>query len=90
VAFYEDFPYVIKPGALEQRMRALGQRFVASTIDIDATLPRKIGAIGAYVSQLGSLFDEPESMARIVAGYAEGLRPDVGTYGERIWLQDAQ
>src|SRR5262245_1459825 len=31
-AFYEDFPYVLQQGALEQRMRALGQRFVASTI----------------------------------------------------------
>jgi LmbE family N-acetylglucosaminyl deacetylase len=90
VAFYEDFPYVLKPGALEQRVRALGQRFVASTIDIDATLARKIGAIGAYASQLGSLFDEPEAMDRIVADYAESLRPDVGTYGERIWLRDTQ
>jgi LmbE family N-acetylglucosaminyl deacetylase len=90
VAFYEDFPYMLKPGALERRMRALGQRFVASTIDIDATLTRKIGAIGAYTSQLGSLFDEPEAMARIITDYAESLRPENATYGERIWLRAVQ
>jgi LmbE family N-acetylglucosaminyl deacetylase len=89
-AFYEDFPYVLRPGALEQRMRALGLRLVASTIDIDATLTRKIGAIGAYASQLGSLFEEPSAMARIVADYAEMLRPEAGTYGERVWLRDVQ
>jgi len=90
MAFYEDFPYMLKSSALEQRMRALGQRFVASTIDIDATLTRKIGAIGAYASQLGSLFDEPEAMARIITDYAESLRPESGTYGERVWLRDIQ
>jgi len=90
VAFYEDFPYMLKSGALERRIRALGQRFVSSTIDIDATLTRKIGAIGAYASQLGSLFDEPEAMARIITDYAESLRPENATYGERIWLRDTQ
>jgi LmbE family N-acetylglucosaminyl deacetylase len=90
MAFYEDFPYMLKPGALERRMRALGQRFVASTIDIDATLTRKIGAIGTYASQLGSLFDEPEAMARIITDYAASLRPEDATYGERIWLRDIQ
>jgi LmbE family N-acetylglucosaminyl deacetylase len=90
VAFYEDFPYMLWPGAFEQRMRALGQRFVASTIDIDATLTRKIGAIGAYVSQLSSLFDEPAAMARTISDYAENLRPEIGTYGERVWLRDTQ
>ena len=90
VAFYEDFPYMLWPGAFEQRMRALDQRFVASTIDIDATLTRKIGAIGAYASQLSSLFEQPAAMARIVGEYAENLRPEIGTYGERVWLRDTQ
>ena len=57
-------------------MRALGQQFVSSTIDIDATLTRKIGAIGAYASQLGSLFEDPAALAQIVTDYAENLRPE--------------
>ena len=90
VAFYEDFPYMLWPNAFEQRMQALGERFVASTIDIDATLARKIGAIAAYATQLSSLFDRPDEMAQIVSDYAESLRPDTGTYGERVWLRDVQ
>jgi len=90
MAFYEDFPYVLWAGAFEQRMRALGQPFVASTIDIDATLARKIGAISAYASQLSSLFEQPSALAQIVGDYAESLRPESGTYGERVWLHDIQ
>jgi LmbE family N-acetylglucosaminyl deacetylase len=90
MAFYEDFPYVSKPGALDQRMAALGQKFVASVLNIDATLTRKIGAIDAYASQLAEVFGDPTSMAQVVTEYAEMLRPDTGTYGERLWLRDAQ
>jgi len=60
---------------------------VTSTIDIDATLMRKIGAIEAYASQIVSLFGDAETMRRTVVEYAEALRPDVGTYGERLWLR---
>ena len=51
---------------------------------------RKIDAIGAYASQLDSLFEEPAAMAHIVSEYAENLRPELGTYGERVWLHDVQ
>jgi LmbE family N-acetylglucosaminyl deacetylase len=90
MAFYEDFPYMLWAGAFEQRMRALGLPFIASTIDIDTTLTRKIGAISAYASQLGSLFDQPHAMAQLITDYAENLRPESGTYGERVWLYDIQ
>ncbi len=90
MAFYEDFPYMLWEGAFEQRMRALGLPFVASTIDIDSTLTRKIGAISAYASQLSSLFEDPTALAQLVGDYAENLRPESGTYGERVWLRDIQ
>jgi LmbE family N-acetylglucosaminyl deacetylase len=90
MAFYEDFPYMLWAGAFEQRMRAIGQPFIASTIDIDTTLTRKIGAISAYASQLSSLFEQPAALAQIISDYAENLRPESGTYGERVWLRDIQ
>jgi LmbE family N-acetylglucosaminyl deacetylase len=90
IAFYEDFPYVTKPDALNRRLHALEESFVTSTLDIDATLARKIGAIAAYASQISSLFGDVEAMRRQIRDYAEGLRPDIGTYGERLWLLDAQ
>jgi LmbE family N-acetylglucosaminyl deacetylase len=90
IAFYEDFPYVTKPDALDRRLRALEDSFVTSTLDIDATLSRKIGAIAAYASQIASLFGDVETMRRQIRDYAEALRPDIGTYGERLWLLNAQ
>jgi LmbE family N-acetylglucosaminyl deacetylase len=90
LAFYEDVPYVTKPDALEQRLRALDESFVTSTLDIDGTLSRKIGAIAAYASQIDSLFGSVEAMRRQIREYAEMLRPETGTYGERLWLLDAQ
>jgi len=90
IAFYEDFPYVTKRDALDQRLQALDESFVTSTLDIDATLSRKIGAIAAYSSQIGILFGDVDAMRQQVRAYAEELRPDIGTYGERLWLLDAQ
>lgn len=90
VAFYEDFPYVTRPGAIEARLAEIGRPLIPSTIPIDGTLMRKIGAIAAYASQLQELFGGPEAMERLVARYAEELIPEVGTYGERVWLWDAQ
>jgi LmbE family N-acetylglucosaminyl deacetylase len=90
IAFYEDFPYVTKRDALDQRLQVLDESFVTSILDIDATLSRKIGAIAAYSSQIGLLFGDVDAMRQQVRAYAEELRPDIGTYGERLWLLDAQ
>ena len=90
IAFYDDFPYVTKPGALDQRLQALEGSFVTSTLDIDGTLSRKIGAIAAYASQIASLFGDIQAMRQQICEYAEALRPDIGTYGERLWLLNAQ
>lgn len=90
IAFYEDFPYVAAPGALERRMRVIEGAFVADVIVIDATLIRKLDAIEAYASQIGVLFGDVESMRRKVAAYAESLRPEGGAYAERLWLPVAR
>ena len=88
VTFYEDIPYVLHHRALETRLDDLGgaSHFLPSTIDIDAFLARKISAIECYTSQMSSLFGDAAAMAQQIRAYAEGLRPDVGTHGERIWL----
>jgi LmbE family N-acetylglucosaminyl deacetylase len=86
-AFYEDFPYSLDSGAVERRLQELGGGFVPSTIDIDPVLSRKIRAISAYASQLDELFGGTEAMRQLVTGYAETLRPEEGTYGERLWLR---
>ena len=85
-AFYEDIPYAIKPGAVEARMAEAQRQFVASSINIDATLSRKLGAIASYASQMNELFGGAAAMHEQVTAYHETLRPEVGTYGERVWV----
>jgi LmbE family N-acetylglucosaminyl deacetylase len=92
VAFYEDAPYAFRPGAVAGRLAALsgaerGGGFLPSLIDIDRTLARKISAVDAYASQIGRLFGGSEAMVAAVTAYAESLRPEQGTYGERLWLR---
>jgi LmbE family N-acetylglucosaminyl deacetylase len=84
-SFYEDFPYVAKPGALEMRMAGIGAPLHARVIDIDGTLAEKISAVEAYASQLTELFGGAEAMARAVAGYAKGLGEG---HAERLWIVD--
>jgi hypothetical protein len=65
----------------------LGDRFVTSTIDISATLARKIGAIDAYASQIPELFGGSEPMVLAITSFAVDRRPEGGSYGERIWMR---
>ncbi|HMQ32634.1 MAG TPA: PIG-L family deacetylase [Chloroflexaceae bacterium] len=89
VAFYEDFPYVARAGALEARLAELGgaELFMPVVASIDGALQRKAGAIEAYASQLGALFGAKEEVAPAVAAYAAQVRPDGSAYGERIWVR---
>jgi LmbE family N-acetylglucosaminyl deacetylase len=90
IAFYEDIPYVLRPGALERRLDDTRGPWVAGVIAIDSALARKIGAVELYASQLSELFGGPAAMAQALTAYAEGLFPDEGTYGERLWMRDVQ
>lgn len=89
VAFYEDFPYVLRAGALAARLAELGgaERFLPVVSPIDEVLARKVGAIEAYASQIGSLFADPGAIGREVAAYAASLTPETGVYGERLWAR---
>jgi LmbE family N-acetylglucosaminyl deacetylase len=85
--YYEDFPYVARPGALERRMTTLQGTFQPRTLMIDPTLAAKIRAINAYASQLAELFGSSEAMAPAVTAYARSVAPITGDYGERIWMR---
>lgn len=89
VAFYEDYPYVARAGALDGRLAELGgaELFMPIATGIDAALARKVGAIEAYASQLSSLFADRAAIAREVAAYAAGLGPEGQRYGERLWVR---
>lgn len=83
--FYEDLPYATRPAVLDQRLAALEDRLTSRTIAIDAAFEKKIAAIKAYPSQIGELFGGEEAMVRMMSEYMQGLRPEGGVYGERLW-----
>ncbi len=87
VAFYEEIPYVLQPNVLQQRLNELDAPFVASIINIDNGVLRKVRAAAAYESQLDVLFGGAASMEQQLYDYAEDLRSEAGTYGERLWLR---
>ena len=83
VAFSEDLPYAAKPDAVARRTAEMGCELEPTTFDIAATLDRKIAAILAYSSQIGSLFGGREQARSAVAAYARSVGR--GAPAERIW-----
>jgi LmbE family N-acetylglucosaminyl deacetylase len=89
VAFFEDFPYAVAPGALETRITELGgpEQLAPASLDIGATLERKRAAIAAYGSQLETIFAEHGPMPQVVAAYAQLVAPPGAQAGERVWFR---
>ncbi len=89
VAFYEDYPYVARAGALAARLAEIGgaELYLPIATGIDDALARKVGAIEAYASQIGSLFADRAAVAPAVGAYAAGLGPEGCAYGERLWVR---
>lgn len=90
VRFYEELPYVIMPGALDQRLAALDRPFAPNVIAIDTTLEAKIDTIAIYASQMVELFGSAAAMAEAITGYAATVPTEAGAYGERLWLESGQ
>ncbi len=86
LAFYEDFPYAEKPGALEAALAAVGQRvesWQAEEMPLAAAdLSAKVAALGYYRSQMAILFDGAEAMPNRVWAFAARLGTGLT---ERIW-----
>jgi LmbE family N-acetylglucosaminyl deacetylase len=86
VKFYEDFPYVTRPGALEARQRELGIPMEPELVEISGTMRTKEEAITQYTSQVPQLFGTQERMHQAVRTYSASLRRAYpGIEVERFW-----
>lgn len=86
IKFYEDFPYVATPGALEARRRELGSGLEEELVEVSGSLRLKEDAIACYKSQLPGLFGTPEKMPRSLEDYMGSLRRTFpGIQIERFW-----
>ncbi len=86
VKFFEDFPYVTNPGALEDRQRELGLKMEFELAEVSVQLPAKMEAIALYRSQVPALFGTEEAMRRKVETYYGSIRTRYpGIKIERYW-----
>lgn len=83
--FYEDLPYAVKPGALDERLAQVGRAMEPHTLGIDTTLEQKITSIKAYPSQMEELFGSEDGMVDAMVGYARSLATAESSAGERVW-----
>ena len=86
IVFYEDYPYVDRPGALTSTLEALRTRVWESELQPfdEMCLEAKIEAIAAYRSQMASLFGSATAMDIRVREYARAVSPEEGL-AERYW-----
>jgi LmbE family N-acetylglucosaminyl deacetylase len=86
VAFYEDYPYAERSGALESALVAAGaDGWRSEAIALDAAdLTAKVSALSYYRSQLAVLFGGAEAMPGHVWSFATTRSPQP-CLAERIW-----
>jgi LmbE family N-acetylglucosaminyl deacetylase len=80
LAYYEDYPYAQKPGALETVIPQDAPGWQPQVIALSPeALQAKFRAILAYRSQLSTFFVDYADLERQVGGYAAAVG------GERVW-----
>jgi LmbE family N-acetylglucosaminyl deacetylase len=86
VAFYEDYPYAEKAGALEAALGNAGiQSWDLETIQLGAVdLVAKVSAVGYYHTQMGVLFGGAGAMPSRLWSFAAD-RSSTHSLCERIW-----
>lgn len=86
VKFYEDFPYVATPGALETRQRELGIPMEPELVEISGMMRAKEEAVAQYTSQVPQLFGTQDNMRQMLRGYSSSIRRTYpGIEIERYW-----
>ena len=86
MAFYEDYPYAMEPGATRLAVAAAGaEEWRVDTIPLaPANLVAKVSALNYYRSQMYVLFGGIEDMPNRVWAFAASRSPGAGL-AERLW-----
>jgi LmbE family N-acetylglucosaminyl deacetylase len=85
VYFYEDFPYVVTASAFNRRMAEFDPKLISEGVDISDVLDVRITAIGAYASQVPTIFRHYGPFAEVVRSYAGVPERSPIAYFERFW-----
>ncbi|HEU5346400.1 MAG TPA: PIG-L family deacetylase [Ktedonobacterales bacterium] len=86
VKFFEDFPYVSRPGALEARQNELSIPMEFELTEISGQVRDKEEAVALYKSQVPQLFSTEDNMRQALRAYSGSLRKaNPGIFIERYW-----
>ena len=86
MAFYEDYPYAMKPGATELAVSAAGaEEWLVDPVSLKPeNVVAKVSALSYYRSQMYVLFGGIEAMPNRVWAFAASRSPETDL-AERIW-----
>jgi len=82
---YEDFPYVLRNGALEERLKEFGGTLEPALVEISEMLHLRQEAAEMYTSQLQQNFGDKATMFKAMMNYSHGIRPVQTIHLERYW-----
>jgi len=85
VKLYEDFPYVLKEGALEDRLNEFGGTLEPALVEMSEMLHLRQEASEMYASQIQLNFGDKQSMFKAMNDYTHGIRPVQTVHLERYW-----
>ncbi len=85
VNFYEDFPYVLKEGALDARSHELGTALEPALVEMSEMVALRIEAADTYASQIAVNFGSKGAMHKAITNYTHGIRPVETVHLERYW-----
>ncbi len=85
VKLYEDFPYVLTKGALEDRLHEFGDTLEPALVEMSEMLHLRQEASEMYNSQIQLNFPDKASMYQYMQDYTHSIRPVQTVYLERFW-----
>jgi LmbE family N-acetylglucosaminyl deacetylase len=85
VKLYEDFPYVLRDGALQERLNFFGNTLEPALVEMSEMLPLRQEAAAMYVSQTDMNFGSKDAMFKAMDDYTHGIRPVETVRLERYW-----
>jgi LmbE family N-acetylglucosaminyl deacetylase len=85
IKLYEDFPYVLKNGELEERLKEFGGTLEPALVEMSEMLHLRQEAAEMYASQIQLNFGNKPTMFKAMEDYTRGIRPVQTVHLERYW-----
>lgn len=85
VRFYEDLPYALNADWLEKRLETVSREEAQVKLFSLENLEKKLKALGAYASQIPSLFGDESKMRESLTAQAVRMSGRMVMGGEKVW-----